>query len=319
MDVERTDAVEGADRGQNRQGCRVIVMQDRRDRGRELCDAPGEHQVAEVDHAIQKSFVVRGSRSHQIVIRQVTVHDLHRQQRRHTLDAARLGPRHTRHPLAQVGVGDVLGEEVDHPGPPAQVPLQYPVRRRGRHVRQRGTHFATHTPHLRDGRRGEVSTPVERSTLEVPDEPHDVRPARRPEHSELADSRRSPQCRSGTRNPLGRAILVLDRLGVEGAVGDLHDGDRGSLRRIARARRVHEKEVRILLTAEVDGAHGEAERFFCPALRKVGRHEGSWQLPRLEEVEAGDAFACGHLSCRSIRDLNDRARRLGGRCGRSSR
>ena len=127
------------------------------------------------------------------------------------------------------------------------------------------------------------------------------------EHSELADPRRSPQCRSGIRNPLGRAILILDRVGVERTVGDLHDGDRGSLRRIARARRVHEEEVRILLTAEVDGAHDEAERFFGPALRQLGRHEGSRQLPRLEEVEAGDAFACGHLSCRSFRGLNDRA------------
>ena len=89
-------------------------------------------------------------------------------------------------------------------------------------------------------------------------------------------------------------ILILHRLSVERAVGDLHDGDRRSLRHIARARRVHEEEVRILLAAEVDGAHDQAESLFRPALRQLGRHEGNRQLPRLEEVEARDAFACGH-------------------------
>ena len=129
------------------------MVQDGRDGGGELCDAPGEHQVTEVDDAVQQSLVVRGGRPHQVVVRQITVHDLHGKQRRHALHPARLGVRHARHPLAQLGVGDVVGEELDHPGPLAQVPLQHPVRGRGRQVRQRCTHLARHPAHLRDDRR----------------------------------------------------------------------------------------------------------------------------------------------------------------------
>ena len=132
---------------------------------------------------------------------------------------------------------------------------------------------------------------MERPAIQEADEPHDVRPARRLQESKIAHPRRSPHPRSGIRNPLRRTILILDRVAVKGTVGDLHDRDRGSVRRIDRARRVDEEEVRILLAAEVDGAHDEAEGLFGPALRQFLRHDGGRQLPRREEVEAGGAFA----------------------------
>ena len=233
------------------------------------------------------------SRPHQVVVRQITVHDLHGQLRCHALDSARLGLRHERHALAQVGVGDVVGEELDHPRSLAQVPLQDALCGRGRQTRQRGTHFAAHTTHLRDHRWRRCplpcSVPPSRyrmsrtmcepldasSTASSPTRVGVRMPQRNPQPTEPRDPDPQPcRCRthcwrSSSRRP-------------------------ASLRHIARARRVHEEEVRILLTAEVDGATtrpnaSSAQRSASSADTRGG------QLPRLEEVEARDAFTCGHL------------------------
>ena len=266
-------------------------MQDGRDRRGELSDAPGEHQIAEVDHPVQHPLAVRRDRPDQVVVRQITVHDLHRKQRRHALDPARLGTRHTqanaratrrrrcgrrgtRRP-AVLGAGPIAGRDLQAWS--ADRPARHSPRR------TRGPSSATIA-----GERYPLPCSVPPSRKRMSRTMCDPLGASSSARSPTRVEARSPTAESPTHCAARSwsSTVLLSKALLEIFMTATGAASAASTVPVASTRRKFASCWLPRSTART--TRPKASR---PSARQLGRHDGGGQLPRVEEVEAGGAFA----------------------------
>ncbi|MNK98118.1 hypothetical protein D3C87_1184700 [compost metagenome] len=164
---QRIDRVIRLHRRQDAERIAFTVMQQRRARHRQVSDAPGAHQIAEIDHTLQLPMSLRITLPHHVVIGDVHVDGLHRQLVDQGLQAA----------LSEFGcVGDqlALGVIPDHRQQMrdqrlgmTRVPLQGAHQPRMIECRQRQIHLAAQATKTGHHRGVEIIEVRQRLALDV--------------------------------------------------------------------------------------------------------------------------------------------------------
>ncbi len=170
--LQRIDRVIGLDRRQDYKRIAIGVMQQSRTGHRQIGDAPGAHQITEVDHTLQLPMPLGITRPDDVVIGDVHVNRLHRQfvQQRLQTALGLLGGNADRRTLLRVS--DHRQQMTDQSVGVTRVPLQGAFKTRVIETCQGQIHLATEPAKPGDHALAKMIEIGQRLAVDVLQQPH---------------------------------------------------------------------------------------------------------------------------------------------------